>query len=283
MIFRKPGTLLAIIIVSILVVLGIRYKQVKKTETVLAKDNRVIQTREEMKEPETFFYGAVVLDDFGYSDKNLSLLKELNLPVTMAVLPRLRYSSEVCEFALEHGFEVILHLPMQPENEYAVLEKDTISGDLDEAEVKRIFEQDFNSIINAKGLSNHMGSKATRDEKLMAIVFDQIKIRDAYFFDSFTSNRSVCAEIARDKGVPYLRRDIFLDNSRDKAEIKKRLKDFKELVFSRGNAIAIGHDRAETIEVLKEMIPEMKQNGIRFVLLGDLMKLKTNSSEKDNT
>jgi len=39
-----------------------------------------------------------------------------------------------------------------------------------------------------------------------------------------------------------------------------------------GSAVAIGHDRALTIETLRNIIPVMKEKGIRFVHLSELIK-----------
>ena len=73
-------------------------------------------------------------------------------------------------------------------------------------------------------------------------------------------------------GVRCAKRDIFLDNSNNTAAIEKQLADLKVMAFMRGQAIAICHDRKNTIVVLAKELPEMASEGIEFVRLSELVK-----------
>ncbi len=215
---------------------------------------------------------AIVLDDFGYTEKNLKDLKRINAPVTIAVLPNTPYSEKVSSFAGDNGMEVILHLPMEPMDQREALEEDTIRADMSEREVKHIIDNSLRSVPGAVGVSNHMGSKATKDKKIMGIVLDDIYGRGMFFLDSRTSKGSVCGYIAEKKGMQIAERDIFIDNVMDKKEIAERLKDLEKEAVSKGFCVAIGHDRSLTIEVLKRIVPEMQEKGIKFVKLSELVK-----------
>lgn len=217
---------------------------------------------------------ALVLDDFGYTKENLDLLRAMGVPVTMAVLPNLSYSKEVCRFAEDNGMEVILHFPMEPAVDTGSLEKETIMVDFDEVTIKRILDSDLASIDSAKGISNHMGSKATSDPRVMAIVFNELKTRDMFFLDSVTTPESAGEEAARKVGLPYARRDIFIDHDADTEHIKKQMEKVEKIAVGKGSAIAIGHDRKGTIEILTEIIPPMKERGIKFVKLSELIEAK---------
>jgi len=39
-----------------------------------------------------------------------------------------------------------------------------------------------------------------------------------------------------------------------------------------GHAIGIGHDRKVTLEVLKEVMPELDREGFKFVFVSELVK-----------
>ena len=58
---------------------------------------------------------AIVIDDWGYNLNNLNFLKEINVPVTISILPNLKYSSKIAEIARKKGKELILHFPLEPE------------------------------------------------------------------------------------------------------------------------------------------------------------------------
>jgi polysaccharide deacetylase 2 family uncharacterized protein YibQ len=118
---------------------------------------------------------AIVIDDWGYNQNNLGAAGELKYPWTASVLPGLAYSRKVCEQLHKRGVQIILHLPMEP-NEKFRLEKDTILTLLDETAINKIIAQGLASLAYVKGVSNHMGSKVTADTKTMGIVMAELKI-----------------------------------------------------------------------------------------------------------
>ncbi|MFH1305348.1 MAG: divergent polysaccharide deacetylase family protein [Candidatus Omnitrophota bacterium] len=234
----------------------------------------------EIVQPEKLLsVAALVLDDFGYSRRNLAALKEVGVPLTMAVLPHAPYTEEACSFAKKNGFEVILHLPMEPEGQNIRAEEDTIAGGMGEERVTEIMIRAFKSVPPAKGASNHMGSRATADARVMSLVLDDMARRGIFFLDSYTTKDSVCADVALEKGVPCVKRDIFLDNKNDEEYIKEQIRKFERMVLDNGFAVAIGHDRPITISVLKETVAGMKERGIRFVRLSEFIQEHKVNSE----
>jgi len=225
---------------------------------------------------------ALVLDDFGYSKRNLEAVRGLGIPLTLAVLPNTFYTKDVCLFSEENGIEVILHMPMEPENSAVNLEKDTIGGSMAPETVEDIIARAYKSVPSAKGMSNHMGSKATKDERFMAVAFGELKKRDQFFLDSLTTEGSVCDRVAERSGVPCLKRDIFIDSESDKEYISRQMQKLERLASSGNDVVAIGHDRRATIEVLREVIPKLKENGIRFVTLSEMVALSRAKSESSN-
>ncbi len=215
---------------------------------------------------------AIVVDDFGYSKNNLGLLFSLKQPVTVSVLPEQRYTREVADLARARGFEVILHLPLESERDDVPEETDTIKTAMSEKEILLRLKKEIELVPGIDGVSNHMGSKATADTTVMTIIIRYLKSRGLYYFDSLTSNRSVCLDVAKSLGVRCAKRDIFLDNSNNTMAIEKQLADLKVMAFKRGEAIAICHDRKNTIAILARELPEMAKEGIEFVRLSELVK-----------
>ena len=48
-------------------------------------------------------YIAIVLDDWGYSRHNLSVLEDINYPLTISILPNLVYSQDIARQAHRRG------------------------------------------------------------------------------------------------------------------------------------------------------------------------------------
>lgn len=215
---------------------------------------------------------AIVMDDFGYNMNNLDNLFAIGQPVTLSILPDLVYSRRIAERASEHGYETILHLPLESHNKGVREEADTIRAGMTMEEVNARLRKEIASVPGLAGVSNHMGSKATEDSALMTMIFEYLKKDKLYFFDSLTSQKSVCRNVAQAAGLRYGRRDVFLDNSSDRDYIRKQFLEARKIAVKRGRAIAVCHDRSSTVAVLAEMMPEMKKEGIRFVKLSELVK-----------
>ena len=212
---------------------------------------------------------AIVLDDWGYHLDNLGIVENIGYPITAAVLPNVKYSGRVSEELHSRGFEIILHLPMEPEEKDG-LEKNTIMISLEKAQILHILDRDLASVIYAKGVSNHMGSRATSDLRTMGIIFKELEQRHLYFLDSYVTSKSICSRLARKFKLTFFKRDIFLDNKEDKEYIKEQILRLKIKARAQGFAIGIGHDRRITLEVLREVMPQLAKEGYKFVFLSEM-------------
>lgn len=214
---------------------------------------------------------AIVLDDWGYNLNNLFLLRQIRSRLTVSVLPSLGYSKRIAQEAHSLGFEVILHLPMEPEEKIR-LEQNTIMTSMDDKAIKNILLYDLNNVFYAKGLNNHMGSKATKNSQTMSVIFDELKKRELYFLDSYVTSESVCFGLARKKNIGFAKRDIFLDNTENPEYIIGQINKLKMKAKVCGQAIGIGHARRVTLEVLRDVMPLLEKEGYKFVFVSDLAR-----------
>jgi polysaccharide deacetylase 2 family uncharacterized protein YibQ len=67
-------------------------------------------------------------------------------------------------------------------------------------------------------------------------------------------------------------RSVFLDNRRDEDYIRAQFTELIATAEKRGKAVAIGHPYPETIAVIKEMVPRLKQEGVEVVRLSELVE-----------
>ena len=215
---------------------------------------------------------AIVIDDWGYSLNNLPIMEQIKQPLTCAILPSLKNSNLVMQKLNNLGFEIILHLPMEPKEKFLNLENNTITLGMDAGAIEKIFNKDLSSVTLAKGISNHMGSRITEDLKASTLVMTEAKKRKLYFFDSFVTNQSVCPALAKKINIKFAKRDVFLDNQNDPGYIKAQLIKLKNLARIHGIAIGIGHDRKNTLLVLKEMLAQLEKEGYKFVFLSQVVR-----------
>ena len=214
---------------------------------------------------------AIVLDDWGYNLKNRDFITDNDFSLTLSVLPFKPFSTEVARLAHQKNKDVIVHMPMEPHNkdDYGLEEK-TLLTTMDRDTVLKMLDLAFESVPYARGISNHMGSMATENTRLMRIVLEYLKKHEMLFLDSLVTPRSVCRKIAQGLKLRYAQRNVFIDNENDRAYIRSQLDKLAFMAKIKGMAIGIGHDRVNTIAVLKEAIPELEAQGYEFVNLSEV-------------
>jgi len=222
---------------------------------------------------------AFVIDDWGYNKWNIDLALEIDRPLTISILPNLRYSKYVTEeFAkASNAYDIILHLPLESKSNRAA-ERGTIRSNMEQETIATILKDGIDSVPGLIGVSNHQGSKASEDERTMKIVLGELKKRELFFLDSVTTPKSVCADIARDIKLRFARRDVFLDLTDQtdledfESYIRGQVRELSSVALKQGSAIGVGHNKKITLKVLKDLIPDMEKKGIKIVPLKELAR-----------
>jgi len=215
---------------------------------------------------------AIIFDDAGYGLKAAREIESIGRPVTISVLPHLPYSSVIAEEAPGRGVQVILHLPMEPDNDTIQLGEGGIKVAMSDEDIRRTVAADLTSVPNAVGANNHMGSLGTSDARVMRAVLEEMRVRHLFFVDSVTSRHSVAAQVAREMGVPTAARAVFLDNQDDEEYVRGQFRTLMTIAQTRGQAVAIGHVGKVTARVLVSLLPEFDEAGIQLVRISDLVR-----------
>ncbi|MCK4325222.1 divergent polysaccharide deacetylase family protein [bacterium] len=246
----------------------------RQEEPIQPREEQVIQPAEEQPIPPQV---AIIIDDLGHSLSLVESLLNIDYPLTLSILPGLRHSVRLAKEMKEAGFETILHLPLEPEEiseEY--LELGTIMTGMSQQEVRELIEKHLSLLLPwIAGVNTHMGSKATADEDLMKIILEEIKKRDLYFIDSRTAKNTVAFQVAKSLGLRAAFRQVFLDlgERRDDPDyIRGQLRELASLARDKGKAIGTGHLKGTTLKVLKEMMPQLEEEGIQFVTASEIVE-----------
>ncbi len=216
---------------------------------------------------------AIIIDDMGNSVREVDQLTAIGVPLTFSVIPGLGKSTEVAEFAHDHSYQVMIHMPMEP-RDYPKrrLEKNGLLVSESDGEIEKQVEDYMREVPYAVGANNHMGSRFTEDQQKMQDVLQILKQKNMFFIDSMTTPKSVGARVAREMGVKTACRNVFLDNVQDVEAIRKQLREVTRVAAKRGSAIAICHPHKATIEALSAELPVLKKEGIRFVSVSNLVR-----------
>ncbi len=182
----------------------------------------------------------VIIDDVGYSLEDLSQFLALDIPLTFAILPNLEHSLSAVQLIAQHGHQYILHLPMEPLDRSLTDPQAILVSDSDQVIRDKIMAMTA-SLPNIQGVNNHMGSRASSDERIMRILFKQLKVQDLFFVNSLTSANTIRRDMADEIGLAYLERHFFLDHVTQPQSIAMALAKGAAQALTNGEAILIGH------------------------------------------
>jgi polysaccharide deacetylase 2 family uncharacterized protein YibQ len=222
-----------------------------------------------------------IIDDAGYSMKELEAFLRLPFPLTIAVLPGLPGSTEAARAVLAAGKELILHQPME-----ALGGQDpgpqAIGIGADRSEAARIVAANLADLPGALGMNNHMGSAVTTDPDIMGAVAAIAKARGIYYVDSLTVSGTASAAAAHREGIRYWERDVFLDNSPDRASIIRAIEEGKKRASRNRPAIMIGHVwSAELAQALSDLYPQLIADGYSLSTISRYMLEEAAADDAD--
>lgn len=216
---------------------------------------------------------AIVIDDLGQSLSHLVQLAELDIPLSIAVIPGLPASARTVGEASRRGIEMLLHQPMEPheaggKNPGAGVLLTSMTAKALRAQVR----ENLAVVPGAVGVNNHMGSRFTEDADGLGALMAEIREHDLFWLDSRTTAETRGPEVARESGVPALERDIFIDAEVNADFIRRQLRKLVELARTRGTAVGIGHPHPETIAALRELRTELLASGVNLVPVSALVR-----------
>lgn len=208
---------------------------------------------------------TLILDDAG---ENLSLAKEcmdLPFPVIFSIWPKSTYAVAIAVLAHEKGLPVYLHQPMEalPRGGMKVdIGKQGLYTDMSFEEIRDILYENIVSLPYVQGLNNNMGSKFTLNETAIIKFYKAVQEIKPYFsvLDSLTVPQSKLYRIGKENEFLVAKRDFFIDNDMNTANILQELNRAYELSKRNKRIVIIGHVRKSTVEALKKWQAYKDQN-----------------------
>jgi len=214
---------------------------------------------------------AIILDDGGYGNDYTEKILAMSPRLTLAILPYTPFGAETARRGAALGFEIMLHMPMEPEKNDKPF-KGQLNVGMDALEIQRLTREALAEIPGVVGVNNHTGSRFTAHREGMRAFMEVMREQQLYFIDSVTSRKSIGFEVAKEVGVPTGRRAVFLDDRNDAAFIHKQFTLLIKRAHDSGSAIGIGHFRAGTASVLPALLKRLEDEGIALVHASELLQ-----------
>jgi len=220
-----------------------------------------VKTAVRLKRPKL----AIIIDDVAYASQ-LRAIRALPWHITPSIFPPTPRHPDTPKIAakLDH---YMIHLPMEAIR-YNNPEDDTLTTRSTAAQIDLRMRKLRHWFPAAHFINNHTGSRFTSDLASMERFYPIARRYDFVFVDSRTTPKTVAPSLCRRYKIPYVARDIFLDNKPDRAYIQNQLKKAVKLAKAHGYAIAIGHPHASTLKALAASGPILK--GVDVVYIDEL-------------
>jgi uncharacterized protein len=208
---------------------------------------------------------VLIIDDVGYEGQPLDRLMALDPNISLSILPNSDSAASFANRLHEAGYEVLCHLPMEPNDGSGVSPgRGALLTSMSDDELAAATKENVAAVPYARGVNNHMGSKATRDRRVMQSVLGALP-PGLFFIDSRTTGGSVAGRLAQSMSIPTASRDVFLDDTQTEAAVSAQLARAVEIARSGRTAIAIGHPHRATLAVLTRELPRLKAEGLKIV------------------
>jgi len=217
----------------------------------------------------------IIIDDFGNKSPALNDFLNLEAKFTGAVMPCLEHTEHDMNALREHNKDIILHMPMESHTgKQSWLGPNALTSNLSDQELEKNICDSLDQVKYAIGLNNHMGSKATEDDRILNILFKIAKARNLIIIDSRTTSKSKLKNFAEQHEVKFLSRDVFIDSYNTEQVCKNLRKAIKIASKRKSYAIAIGHVAPPggkiTADAIKQIYQEYKDTPVKFINLSEL-------------
>ncbi len=193
---------------------------------------------------------AIIIDDMGQNPKIERQFFKLGIPLTFSFLPYAPYTKRLAREAHDLGFEVMVHLPLEAKNH--AYTPGLIRLNMSEKHTKYLVRQAIISVPYAIGVNHHMGSLFTTDRKHVRWVLEVVAKNGLFYIDSRTTKDTVVPLIAKELGIAFAERNVFLDHDFHIQNVENSIELLIKKAEKIGHLVAIGHPHQETLKALKE-------------------------------
>lgn len=213
---------------------------------------------------------ALIFEHAGGSLAELIPIYAMHEPFGLGIFPHMRYSAEIARTAAAHGVTPMLHLPLEPIHPADLGPvRGAVWVRMTDAQIMQVVEQDLESVSGVVGVSNHAGSRATADRRVMTAVLRAVKARGLWFNENPETEKSVVPQVARRLDVPIVVTTTYLDIPPD--HIAEKVRAFIAAAKQQGTAVAAAHISTGAPDVVRRMLPEFRRAGIVFAPITEFL------------
>jgi polysaccharide deacetylase 2 family uncharacterized protein YibQ len=207
---------------------------------------------------------AVLVNGLGLPDSPAGeVLDGLPAQVSVAYGAYARSAQEWVTKARADGHEVLLQIPLEPEN-YPTVDPGphTLLTTLPPEENLKRLQWLMSRYTGYVGVTNHMGAKFEATQASVLPVLEELKRRGLIYVDDGTAKGSAVGEIANVLGADYSVANVQLDAG---PSLAKALTQLEAAARERGAAIGVTKAKAGTSKQIAEWADTLEKRGLVLV------------------
>ncbi|MCH6576560.1 MAG: divergent polysaccharide deacetylase family protein [Proteobacteria bacterium] len=210
---------------------------------------------------------ALVIVGLGLSEASTqAAIQRLPGAVTLAFAPYAKTLDRWIPLARAAGHEVLLTLPMEPDNFPADDPgPHTLLTSLAPAENLKRLRWVLSRTSGYVGVINDMGARFTTSSRHLDPVLGELKRRGLMFVDSGASLRSVAARMATRIGLARAINNRFIDVKASREAIDQRLSEIERIARTSGHALGVGTPYPVTFERVGRWLRGFEKKGLVLV------------------
>lgn len=209
---------------------------------------------------------ALVVGGLGLSQTGTQdAIAALPAGVTLAFAPYGASLQRWVDKARADGHEVLLQVPLEPENYPADNPGEHTLLVADRQQTGQDLAWNLARMTSYAGVMNYMGGRFTSDEKALGPVLGEIGARGLFYLDDGSSPQSRAAALGGTLQVPVVTADSIVDAERSPEAIERQLAGLEATARSRGVAVGVATAFPTTLKAVESWAKGAAERGIALV------------------
>lgn len=222
---------------------------------------------------------AILVTGLGLPDSPpAAVLKGLPPSISVAYGAYGRSLQDGVTFARADGHEVLLQIPLEPNN-YPTENPGphTLLTTLPPEENMKRLQWLMSRYTGYVGVTNLMGGKFETTQNAMTPILEEMKSRGLLYVDDGSVQGSTAGQIAGTIGLDYSVASVQIDANASSADIAKQLAKLESLAKEKGAAIGVVKAKPATVKQLAEWAGKLQSKGVVLVPVSAAVRSQSQS------
>lgn len=218
-----------------------------------------------------------------YRDLTRRAIQELPPEVTLAFAPYTRDVAKVMKEARSFGHEVLLMLPLEPEDRsqrdpgpYTLMVEDP--WEKNQERLQNILSKGAEFV----GVVGVMGGRFSHSPEAMKSALEALTQQGYLYVGGHLSLEDKTLEVSHEGKIPFAFVDRSLDTEISGISLESQLKDLEALCLIKNQCVGIGYLYPSTLEKLKSWIETLKEKKIVLAPITASLSADNSSRQKGN-